>query len=164
MPFPATHVLFNIGLFYPFRKYFGKYWFVFAGFSGLLPDLDFGIQIIISFFGLKIPLLEHGMFFHSIGLVLLLGLIGLIVFLKNKEYGKYVFILAIGSLLHILLDYVLGGGRYYLLLLYPFSEIGFRLHLLESFGSDGYGILDAVCIFCSMVWLFILLKKDSFKK
>jgi len=155
MPFPAVHVLFNIGAFYPIRKYLGKYWLVFAGLSGLVMDLDFALQFILgsdSFFA-------HGHFFHTIGFVLCLLAISLVVFLKNKEYGKYGFIIVIGSLLHLLLDYILGGGRYYLTLLYPFYSGGFHLHLLMQFQeNDIFGILDAIAIFISLGFYFIILK------
>jgi hypothetical protein len=155
MPFPALHTLFNIGAFYPFRNYFGKYWLVFAGLSGLIMDLDFALQFIFgpgSFFA-------HGYFFHTIGFILCLLIIALIMFLKNKEYGKYGFIIVIGSLLHLLLDYVLGGGKYYIALFYPFYSSGFHLHLLMKFQeSNIFGIFDAIAIFISLGFYYIILK------
>jgi membrane-bound metal-dependent hydrolase YbcI (DUF457 family) len=155
MPFPGFHALFNIGAFYPFRKYFGKYWLVFAGLSGLVPDLDFALQFILG----ESSIFAHGYFFHTFGFALCLLLLSLVVFLKNREYGKYGFIIAGGAFFHILLDYILGGGRYYLALFYPFYSGGFHLHLLMPFqGNDVFGILDAIAIFISLCVYYMILR------
>jgi len=155
MPFPGFHVLFNIGTLYPFRNYFGKYWLVFAGLSGLIPDLDFALQFILG----ENSIFAHGYFFHTFGFVLCLLAISLIIFLKNKEYGKYGLIISIGAFFHILLDYILGGGRYSLALFYPFYSGEFHLHLLSAYKElDIFGILDAIAIFISLCIYYIILK------
>lgn len=155
MPYPAIHVLFNIWVFYPFRKYFGKYWLVFAGLSGVLPDLDYVTQLIFG----RNSILSHGCFTHTLGFVLILLAVSLLVFLKNREYGKYGFIISIGVALHIILDYILGGGGFYLVLFYPFCSKGFHLHLLMPYkDTDVWGILDAIAIFISLCGYYIILK------
>jgi|GEM_PF-4799050 len=159
MPLPTTHVIFNCAIFYLFRKNLGKYWLPFAILSGLLPDFDFVIQYIFDLFGKNSGMLGHGGFFHSLGFVLLIGIVSWIIYAKNKDYGKYGFILAIGVALHILLDYILGGGAYMLTLFYPFSMHQFRLHLLEYWrNNDIYGILDAFMILCVFVWIWFKIK------
>lgn len=162
MPMPATHIIFNCAIFYPFRKYLGKYWLVFAILSGMLADLDFISIVFARFFGMSFGVFGHGGFFHSVGFILfLLGII-FIIYAKNKEFGTYGFVLSIGVLFHILLDYILGGGANYLMLFYPFSEHLFRIHLLEQFRDiEIYGILDAIIIFYFTIWIYFKIKKEK---
>lgn len=165
LPFALTHCLINFCAFFPFRKKLGKYWSVFAILSGLLPDFDFVLGWILNWLGYTNSFFGHGGFFHSLGFVLvLLGISG-IIYWKNKEFGKYGFILAIGTALHILTDYILGGGAYSLMLFFPFSTELFRLHLLESYKYiDIYGLLDAFLICIFLVIYFFKLKKEKKKK
>jgi len=159
MPNPATHVLINTALFYPFRKHLGKYWIVFAAFSGLLPDFDFLIGLILKYFKIENSFLGHGGFFHSFAFPIILLAISLIIYYKNKEYGKYGFILAIGSIIHILTDFILGGGAYALMLFYPISTETFRLHILESYKFiDIYGLFDAFLIMLTIVFVTLKIK------
>jgi hypothetical protein len=164
MPLPFTHVLINTAIAYPFRKSLGKYWFLFAVFSGLLLDFDFVLGYLLKhIFQITNPLLMHGGFVHSFGFILFLGIISTIIYLKNKEYGIYFYILTIGSLIHLILDFILGGGQYYLTLFWPFTLETFRLHLLENFNSAIYGILDAFLIMCTIIYLTFKIKL-TFKK
>jgi len=140
----------------------GKYWFVFAAFSGLVLDFDFILELIQNFFGFNNFFLTHGGIIHSLGFVLLLGMISTIIYYKNREYGKYGFILSAGCFVHLILDFVLGGGQYSLMLLYPFVETQFRLHLLEPYTLlNIYEILDAVLIMCALATLFYLQRKKK---
>jgi len=160
MPNPFTHVLINTAIFYPFRKKLGKYWWLFAAFSGLLPDFDFCTEVILKLLSINNNLFWHGGFFHTFGFVLVLGIVSLGIYTKNKEFGKYGFILAIGSAIHILLDFLLGGGAYFLMLFYPFSTHLFRLHLLEQYAQLSiYSILDAILIIILLGIIFIYQKK-----
>jgi len=164
MPMPTTHVIISLIFFYPLRKYFGKYWHLFAIISGLLPDFDFALDLLLKGFGFDPGFLGHGGFFHSTGFILLIGAISAIIFIKNKEYGKYGFILTIGSTLHILTDLILGGGGYSLMIFYPFSENLFRIHLLEQYRNiDIFGILDAILIMTLTTFLFFKQRKQHNK-
>jgi hypothetical protein len=155
MPLPATHVLINLFLFYPFRKSLGKYWLFFAILSGLFLDFDFAFRYIGHNIGLNLGIFDHGLIVHTFGFILLLFGISLIVYSRNKEYGKYGFIITIGSAVHLLLDYIIGGGAYYLLLFYPFSMHEFHLHLFESYDTNLYGVLDAFLICIVSVYYLI---------
>ncbi len=165
MPNPTTHVLISLFLFYPFRNKLGKYWAIFAMFSGLLPDFDFIIGWILKYFGISNSFFGHGGFFHSFGFVLILLCIGLIIYTKNKEFGIYGLILTVGTALHILTDFVLGGGAYSLMLFYPFTTQLFRLHLLEPYKFiDIYGLLDAFLIIIFIIFLTFKIKCEKKKQ
>jgi hypothetical protein len=156
MPNPFTHVILNIAIFYPFRKILGKYWILAAAIAGLLPDTDFVFEWVFNS-----TLFGHGGFFHSIGFILILLGISLIMYNFYKEFGKYGFIITIGSGLHILIDLIIGGGGYSLMVLYPFTTEAFRIHLLEPFLTYGaFEILDAFLIFFVAIWYFFKLKSD----
>jgi len=159
MPNPATHCLINLALFFPFREKLGRYWSIFAIFSGLLPDFDFVIGWILKWLGYNNSFFGHGGFFHSLGFVLVLFGISAIIYWKYKEYGKYGFILTIGVALHILVDYLLGGGAYSLMLFYPISTETFRLHILENLKFiDIYEILDAILIIFALIFMTLKIK------
>lgn len=162
MPNPLTHVLINTALFFPLRKKLGKYWLVFSILSGLLLDLDFVLGWILNYFGLKNSIFLHGGLVHSFGFIFILGIIALLIYLKNKEYGKYAFILVIGAILHLSLDFILGGGAFYLTLFWPFTLDTFRLHLLEQYRLYSiYGLLDAFLIFVFTFWYYLKLRKTK---
>ncbi len=168
MPLAFTHSIFNLTFFYIVKNKFGirlpKYWPIFAILSGLINDFDFGVSYILKCFGIEDSIFSHGLFMHSIGFVLVLASIGLITYKFNKDYSYYLYILSIGALLHILLDFVLGGGAYYLQLFYPFSELGFRIHLLEPLRNyEIYAILDAFLIICFLIWLYSKIRKNQIK-
>lgn len=162
MPLPATHVLVNVALFYHFREKFGKYWLIFAAFSGLLLDFDFVVGWVLGRFGINAGFLGHGGFFHSFGFVLLLAAISAIVFYKNKGMGKYGFILSVGAGIHLLLDFVLGGGAIALMLFYPFSTQLFQLHILFPLTQyDIFGILDAFVIMLFFLVYYFKVRKET---
>lgn len=164
MPFPATHVLINTAIFYPLRKQLGRYWLIFAVFSGLLLDFDFVVGWVLGWFDVNAGFFGHGGFFHTFGFVLILAIISAIIFFKNKEYGKYGFILTIGAGVHLLLDYVLGGGANALMLFYPFSMHLFKLHLLFPLTQyDVFGVLDAFLIILVLCWHYFKIKSKQRK-
>jgi hypothetical protein len=160
MPLPCTHILINLAIFYPFRKHLGKYWSIFAIFSGLILDFDFALDIIGQYLGIKSIYLMHGGFFHSLGFILILGIISTIIYLKNKEFGTYFYILTIGALAHLLLDLILGGGYYYLILLWPFSLMQFKIHLLQNY-QIVYELLDAFLIIVFTIFLYFKIKNSN---
>ncbi len=164
MPFPATHVLVNVALFYPLRSRLGRYWLIFAAFSGLLLDFDFVITWVSNWFGFNAGIFGHGGFFHTFGFILILAAISAIVFAKNKNWGKYGFILTVGAGVHLLLDYVLGGGAIALMLFYPFSTQLFQLHILFPLTQyDIFGVLDAFFIMLVLCWYYFKIKKSRLK-
>lgn len=157
LPLSCTHVLINLGVFYPFRKHFGKYWTIFAILSGLILDFDFILEIFGQTFNINSIYLMHGTFTHSLGFILILAIISTIIYFRNKEFGLYAYILTIGALIHLLLDLILGGGYYYLILLWPFSLIQFKLHLLSNYQII-YELLDAFLIIIFSLILFLKIK------
>jgi hypothetical protein len=164
MPFPAAHVIINFFVIYPFRKHLGKYWLPVALLSGLIPDFDSGFEILGKLFNFDPGILAHGGFFHSIGFVLLLGILSFIIYKQDKECGGYFLILTIGVLVHILIDLILGGGGYSFSILYPFTNEQFRIHLLEPWKeNDIYGILDAFLIFILSLWMIWKIKIKDLK-
>jgi len=153
MPNPFTHVIINVAIAYPFRKNLGKYWLIFSAFSGLLLDFDFVLSTILNWLGYSNSLFRHGGFVHSFGFILILGIISSLIYLKNKEYGIYGFILSLGAVIHLALDFILGGGAYALVLFWPFSLELFRLHFLEPFRNNSiFGLIDAFLIMCTIIW------------
>ena len=161
MPNPCTHVIINLLLFFPFGKKLGRYWVIFATVYGLLSDFDFVIGWILKYFGIINSFFGHGGFFHSFCFPFILLIISLIIYYKNKELGIYGLILTIGTAMHILIDFVLGGGDYSLMLFFPISTETFRLHLLESYKFiDIYGILDAFLIMCTIILSWVKIRKN----
>ncbi len=163
MPLPCTHAIINTAIFYPFRKHLGKYWLVFAILSSLILDFDFALAIIGTILNINSIYLAHGTFAHSFGFIILIGIISTIIYLKNKEFGIYGYILTIGATIHLLLDLILGGGNYYLILFWPFSLAQFKIHLFENY-QIFYELLDAFLIIGLTIWIYFKIKKETKNK
>ena len=158
MPFAVTHVLSSIILVDLYRDYFAKHKKYFtlhtifiAGFAGLLPDIDIPINWFLNFFGVSI---SHGTITHTP----LFGLIFLIpgfIFWRQKRHkaAMYFFVVCFGILLHIFLDYFLGGGQNEgIMVFYPFSEAAFKLHLLTKLNFPNIpAAIDAIIL---LLWLW----------
>lgn len=158
MPFAVTHVLTAIILVDIYRDYFAKHKKYFtlhtifiAGFAGLLPDIDIPLNWFLNFFGLGI---EHGTITHTplFGLIFLLP--GALLWHKKRhKMAMYFFVICFGILLHIFLDYFLGGGQNEgVMFFYPFSDSPFKLHLLSKLNIFNVpAAIDAVIL---LAWLW----------
>lgn len=161
MPLAVTHVLLTIILadlyrdyFTKHKKYFTMHTVLIAGIAGLLPDIDIPLNWILNFFGYSSELLAHGGITHT----LLFGIIFLVpalIFLKKEKHKTAMIFFAItfGILVHLFLDYFLGGGAYEgVMWLWPLSANAFKLHLLYKIGlSNIPAALDAVIL---LAWLW----------
>ena len=116
MALAVTHILVVIVILDLLRHYvFGKkkfprYLIVIGGIAGLAPDIDLPVGWLISVLtGTTVGL--HRLFTHSIFLVLLFLGIGLIRhYQDDKKWANIFYVIAFGWLVHILLDYLYGGG------------------------------------------------------
>lgn len=160
MPLAVTHVLTSIicvDLYRDYiarhKRYFTLHTILLAGLGGLLPDIDIPIRMILEFFGWSVPdLLHHGGITHTPFFALLLVLPGLVFWWRKKHnIAMYFFVLAFGIMLHISLDWLLGGGAYEgIMWLFPFSLEQHKVHLLRGYG-DIPAAMDAVIL---LAWLW----------
>lgn len=162
MPQAVTHVLTSIILVDLYRDYITKYKKLFplhtiflAGFFGLLPDIDIPIRMISQFFNFNVPwLLQHGGVTHTPFFALLFLIPGIIFWKKNKHKTAVIFFVAtFAIMLHILLDFLLGGGGHNgIMVFFPFLTQGFKIHLLNYFKlEDLPAAIDAV-ILLAWIW------------
>ncbi len=115
MAYAVTHVLIAIIILDFLRHYiFGKkkfprYLVVIGGIAGLLPDIDIPLGWLLSFLtGTDVGL--HRLFTHSLFFVFLFLLIGIIRhYQDDKKWSKIFYVIALGWLIHILLDCAYGG-------------------------------------------------------
>lgn len=170
MPQAVTHVLLVIIIVDLFRdyilrhkKYVTLHTILIAGIAGLLPDVDVPLSWALNYFGYSFELLEHGGITHTA----FFGLIFLIpgyYFLKNKKHklAGYFFVISFGILLHILLDYLLGGGAWEgVMWLWPISTQAYKLHLLSKTNLLNIpGALDAIIL---ILWLWHEEKKHKIR-
>ncbi|MEK6984054.1 MAG: metal-dependent hydrolase [Nanoarchaeota archaeon] len=158
MPLAVTHVLLTIILVDLYRdyvanhkKYFTLQTVFIAGFAGLLPDIDLPFDLLLNFFGLSVP---HGTITHTplFGLIFLIPAFILWHYKKHK-IAVYFFVTCFGVLLHIFLDYLLGGGYHSgIFIFYPFSNVTFKLHLLSKLNMPNItAAMDAIIL---MLWLW----------
>lgn len=179
MPYATTHILIAIILIELYRDYFVKnnkkfprYYILIAAIGSIIPDLDFVVFYFLSFFGFTINEI-HRTFSHSIFIPLILFLIGIFTWqfeIKNKQFAKRhitipttFFILAFGTILHLILDATLLG---YVMPFYPFSEYAIGLNLvklLPLMWQDTFlPILDAVLLLFWIFWMQFKLKVDNY--
>ena len=139
MALAVTHILIPIVVLSLFRFYY-KRWqkkitiheILVAGIFGLLPDIDFPIDIIFSTD-------VHRIFTHTFIIPLALVIIGFFL-LKNpqgKQKGTHwqtlAFVGAFGWVFHIILDFLTVGT---ITPLWPLSSMAAGLHLLESMSLE----------------------------
>lgn len=161
MPLAVTHVLSSIILVDMYRDYIAKHkrfftlhTLVIAGIAGLLPDIDVVVRIIAEMFDSNIFwLLRHGGITHTPFFAFLFIIPGLILWYRRKhKLAVYFYVITFGIMLHITLDYVLGGGAYEgIMWFFPFSFVGYKLHLITMIGlPDLPQALDAIIL---LLWL-----------
>ena len=158
MPYAVTHVLSAIilvGLYRDYisrnKKQFSLHTVLIAGIAGLLPDIDVPLGWILSHFGIN---LVHGSFTHTPWFAFLFLIPGLLFLGRGKKKAATVyFVICFGIMLHIFLDWLLGGGMHSgVMWLYPFSTQAFKLHLMSNIGFGGWNAaLDAVLL---LAWLW----------
>lgn len=162
MPLAVTHVILTIVLVDLFRDYIMKnhkkyltlHTLLVAGVAGLIPDIDMPIQMLMRLLGANIPLLQHGGMFHTplFGLVFLIPAI--ILWNKKKHKAATIFfVITFGILFHIFLDWLLGGGAHTgIMLLWPFTTMSFKVHLLLKLNlGDIPASIDALIL---IAWLW----------
>lgn len=162
MPQAVTHVLAAAIIADLYRDYFSKHKRLFtmhhiflAGLGGLLPDIDVAISMLFELFGQTPPvLLVHGGITHTplFAFLFLLPAVAMWYQDKKKE-SLYLYMIGGGILTHLFLDWFLGGGGHYgLMLLFPFSMEGFKFGLFGMLGLSGMPqALDAVVL---LAWLW----------
>ncbi len=161
MPYAVTHVLSSIIGVDLYRDYVTKHKHLFtihtlflAGLGGLLPDIDVPLNWVIGALGVKSSLFAHGGITHTPLFALPFFLIGIFLFYrKNHKTAMYFFVITFGIMLHLFLDYLLGGGAGEgVMWLYPFSTTAFKIHLFPMLGFPGYAAaLDAVLL---LLWIW----------
>jgi hypothetical protein len=164
MPLAVTHVAPAIILFNYFKKKIDlkKYDFSHAAFAAgvgaLLPDIDIFLGNFLRPYGYN---LMHGSYTHTVFFALIFFMLGAIMFLF-KEYRMVLFFSLLGSgvILHIFLDYLIGGGAEAgVMWFYPLSMHPYKIHLLRSIPFPFWGQdLDAAIL---LGWVY--LKPNSFK-
>jgi len=179
MPFIATHILVVIILIELFRKYwiksnkkFPRYYIFIATIGAILPDFDFVIYYIGYFFGFTINQI-HRTFLHTFFIPIALFLIGLGVYKLGIKYEAFwqrhitlsttFFILAAGSLIHLLLDFGISGK---IMPFYPLATytIGYDIRALfpEDWKDIIFPTIDAVLLLFWIFWLNFKLKIDDY--
>ena len=179
MPLAITHILFGIVLIEIFREFviknnqkFPRYYIFIAAIGSILPDFDFIAYYVLYFFGFTIEQV-HRTFLHTIFIPIILFLIGFAIWklgIKHPAFGKRhmtihttFFILAAGSLLHIILDFTLAG---YIRPFYPFSDFSFGFNLQSLFPKAWEAIifpsLDAALFLLWLAWMEFKLKVSDY--
>ena len=155
MPLAVTHVLLTIVVVSIYRDYFTKHKKLFplftvliAGIGGLLPDLDIPLSWLLYKFGIVIPLFSHGGITHTPFFAMLFLIPAIILWLKKRKKLAILFgVISFGVLFHVFLDFMLGGGsKYGLMLLFPFSMIRFSIIIDSSLPTWFYTGLDAAIL------------------
>jgi membrane-bound metal-dependent hydrolase YbcI (DUF457 family) len=137
MPLAVTHVVPAIILYNYFKKKLGieKYDFPHAAFvaavGALLPDTDIFLGRFLQLFGFN---LAHGSYTHTTFFALIFFTVAAIFFLFKKYRLVLLFsLLGFGIIIHIFLDYLIGGGAEKgVMWFFPFSDHSYKIHLLRD--------------------------------
>jgi membrane-bound metal-dependent hydrolase YbcI (DUF457 family) len=164
MPLAVTHVVPAVILFNFFKKKLNleKYEFPHAAFiaavGALLPDIDIFLGRFLHLFGFN---LAHGSYTHTpfFALIFLLPAV-ICFFLKKYRLALLLSLLGFGIIIHIFLDYLIGGGAEAgVMWFYPFSYHSYKIHLLSSLPYEFWPQeLDALVL---LGWIYF--KPNSFK-
>lgn len=179
MPNPLTHVLISIILIELFREYviknnrvFPRYYILVAAIGGIIPDLDYIAYYLLFPRGYGIEEL-HRTFLHSLFIPLIFVLIGLFIlkinfkinWLRKRHVRLSVvfFILAFGSLIHIILDAIFSGV---IMPFYPVSfwKIGLNIVVLfpEEIRSSISHLIDVILLFFWLFWMEFKLRISDY--
>lgn len=179
MPYATTHILIAIILIELFRdifvknnKKFPRYYILIAAIGSVIPDFDFVFYYIFYFFGATLNEI-HRTFLHTIFIPLIFLISGFIIYglkIKNKQFGKKhialpttFFILAFGSILHLILDIIISG---YITPIYPFSDYSIGFNLINLFPNEWNNIIiptiDAILLLFWLFWMEFKLKINNY--
>jgi len=179
MPYATTHILIAVILIELYRDFFVKnnrkfprYYILIAAIGAIIPDLDFAVYYLLSFFGFTLEQI-HRTFLHSLFIPLIFFLIGIFAWklkIKNKQFGKKhitlpttFFIFTFGILLHLILDAILSGN---IVLFYPFTDYSIGFNLVELFPLAWQDtilpVLDAVLLLFWIFWMEFKLKISNY--
>lgn len=162
MPHAVTHVLISAIAADLYRDYLSRHRKLFtvhhiflAGLGGLLPDIDVAIGMIYKLFGQQVPtLFNHGGITHTPLFAMLFILPAAAMWYQGKKKESlYLWMLGGGIIMHLFLDWFLGGGGHYgIMLFFPFSTMGFKFGLFGMLGLESMPqALDAVLL---LLWLW----------
>lgn len=164
MPLAVTHIAPAVFLFnflkkkLNIEKYAGSHAVFIASIGALLPDFDIFLGRVLKIFGYD---LVHGTYLHTPFFALFFFLPALVfLLLKNYRFALYFSLLGFGIILHVFLDYLIGGGAEAgVMWFFPLSSVAYKIHLLSSLSFSLWPQeLDAVVL---LAWIW--LKKSSFR-
>lgn len=157
MPLAAAHIIPAIIIFNRlkdkpfFKQYLKPNALAIAAIGSLLPDIDILLNWILKPSGYS---LEHGTYTHTLLFAFLFFLpAAIFAVMKKYKFSIYLFIAAGGTVLHLLLDYIIGGGGGNgVMWLYPFSEQTYKIHLLSKIPiENAFEGLDAIIL---LTWIY----------
>lgn len=162
MPLAVMHVLTSIILVDLYRdyiakkkKYFTLNTIFFAGFFGLLPDIDIPLRMISEALGFNVPFIfQHGGITHT-PFFALLFLMPAFIFYKKKKHkiAMYFYVATFAIFLHIFLDYIIGGGSYEgIMWLFPVSLQVWKIHIINYFSFSH--IPESIDALLLLAWLW----------
>ena len=137
MPLAVTHIAPAVELFnyfknkFDFGKHAGRNAVFVAAIGALLPDTDIFVGRVLHLFGYN---LSHGSYTHTLFFALIfLVPAAILYYLKKYRYSLYLSLLGFGVILHIFLDYFIGGGAESgVMWFFPLSNHPYKIHLLYS--------------------------------
>lgn len=158
MPFAATHIIVTTSLLASLQAKMGlngfdmKYFAFFAAIGSLLPDIDIPLGWLFRSLGLVI---DHGTVTHTPFFAFIFLFASLIFgYSIHKNLSSIFKIFFFGILIHILLDFTLGGGaKEGIAWFYPLNDSTYKLHLLFLLPFDSvFEALDAIVL---LVWFYL---------
>ena len=161
MPLAVTHVIATIIFLDLYRDYVAKkkgyftlHTILIAGIGGLLPDMDVPINWMLNSFGYTSEIMQHGGVTHTPLFAFLFLIPGIYLWKKKKHrHAVYFLVITFGILLHIFLDYLIGGGAYEgIMWFFPFSLQAWKIHIL--FALNLYDIPAAIDAIILVLWLW----------
>lgn len=154
MPLAATHIITTTAALGSFRsKYFNdfpnpKYFAFYSALGSLLPDIDIPLGWFFRSMGF---IFSHGTLTHTLFFAVLFLLFSALLAVLHKKYLSQIFLIFFfGILIHLVLDYVLGGGaKEGVAWFYPFSSDTYKIHILFLLPfKDTFESLDALVLLC----------------
>mgnify|MGYP001437672776 CR=1 FL=1 len=140
MPLAVTHIILTIIAVDIYRDYFMKahkkfltlHTILIAGIAGMLPDIDIALNWFLGAVGYQNEILMHGALTHTLAFSLIFLIPGYYFYQKkNYKWAMYFFVISFGIFFHLFLDFLLGGGRAEgIMWFWPFSSVGYKIHLL----------------------------------
>lgn len=152
MPLAATHIIASVS----FLDYFGskyfendtntKYFVFYAAVGSLLPDIDIPLGWLSRSIGLGFG---HGTITHTPFFALLFLSVSVLSAIARKKYiSQIFFIFFFGITIHLVSDYVLGGGaKEGIVWFYPLDNTVYKIHFLFFLPYDNtFESLDAIVL------------------